>query len=113
MRNIILKESYQKRLIIDGKPIIIFKEIPIRFLRKREGYKQLMILLGDFNAVPILEMDRQTDKGKHKQGKLPNSFQELEENMDLIDAWRYKHPIDKQFTFFSENRKRVLIKPWR
>uniref|UniRef100_A0A670HYC8 Reverse transcriptase domain-containing protein n=1 Tax=Podarcis muralis TaxID=64176 RepID=A0A670HYC8_PODMU len=64
-----------------------------------------MILLGDFNAVPILEMDRQTDKGKHKQGKLPNSFQELEENMDLIDAWRYKHPIDKQFTFFSEVHK--------
>uniref|UniRef100_A0A670HXG9 L1 transposable element RRM domain-containing protein n=1 Tax=Podarcis muralis TaxID=64176 RepID=A0A670HXG9_PODMU len=42
MRNRILKESYQKKLIIDGRPIIIFKEIPIRLLRKREGYKQIV-----------------------------------------------------------------------
>uniref|UniRef100_A0A670IB05 Reverse transcriptase domain-containing protein n=1 Tax=Podarcis muralis TaxID=64176 RepID=A0A670IB05_PODMU len=63
------------------------------------------VLLGDFNAVPILELDRQTEKSKRKQGKLPKSFQDLEENMDLIDAWRYKHPIEKQFTFFSEVHK--------
>uniref|UniRef100_A0A670ILN7 Reverse transcriptase domain-containing protein n=1 Tax=Podarcis muralis TaxID=64176 RepID=A0A670ILN7_PODMU len=63
------------------------------------------VLLGDFNAIPILEMDRQTEKKKHKQGKLPKSFLDLEENMDLIDIWRYKHPTEKQFTFFSEVHK--------
>uniref|UniRef100_A0A670ITK0 Reverse transcriptase domain-containing protein n=1 Tax=Podarcis muralis TaxID=64176 RepID=A0A670ITK0_PODMU len=64
-----------------------------------------MILLGDFNAVPTLEMDRQTDKRKRKQGKLPESFHNLEENMDLTDVWRHKHPTEKQFTFFSEVHK--------
>uniref|UniRef100_A0A670JNS3 Reverse transcriptase domain-containing protein n=1 Tax=Podarcis muralis TaxID=64176 RepID=A0A670JNS3_PODMU len=64
-----------------------------------------MILLGDFNAVPTLEMDRQTEKRKRKQGKLPESFHNLEENMDLTDVWRYKHPTEKQFTFFSEVHK--------
>uniref|UniRef100_A0A670I8A5 Reverse transcriptase domain-containing protein n=1 Tax=Podarcis muralis TaxID=64176 RepID=A0A670I8A5_PODMU len=63
------------------------------------------ILLGDFNAVPVPEIDRQTDNRKRNQGKLPKSFQDLEENLDLIDIWRHLHPTEKQFTFFSEVHK--------
>lgn len=42
IRNEILRLNYNKNLHIDGKAIIIFKEIPFRFLRRRDVYKQLV-----------------------------------------------------------------------
>nr|XP_028605276.1 uncharacterized protein LOC114606852 [Podarcis muralis] len=41
IRNEILKQNFTKRLYIEGNLIIIFKEIPSRFLRRREPYKKL------------------------------------------------------------------------
>ncbi|XP_077773921.1 uncharacterized protein LOC144325211 [Podarcis muralis] len=41
MRNLILKTSYHKKLIIGVRPIIVLKEIPVRLLRKREGYRYI------------------------------------------------------------------------
>lgn len=45
MKNLVLRKSYNNRLRIDGRPIIIYKEIPVRLLRKREGYKQVAAAL--------------------------------------------------------------------
>lgn len=41
IRNEILQQNHIKRLYIGGSPIIIFREIPSRFLRRREPYKKL------------------------------------------------------------------------
>lgn len=41
IRNEILKQNYVKRLYIEENPIIIYKEIPSRFLRRRDPYKKL------------------------------------------------------------------------
>lgn len=45
MKNLILKTSYREKLIINERPIIIYKEIPVRLLRKREGYRQVVGVL--------------------------------------------------------------------
>uniref|UniRef100_A0A670IAP6 L1 transposable element RRM domain-containing protein n=1 Tax=Podarcis muralis TaxID=64176 RepID=A0A670IAP6_PODMU len=45
MRNLILHRNREKRLYIDGNYIIIFKDIPIRLLKRREAYKPLVQLL--------------------------------------------------------------------
>ncbi|XP_077778958.1 uncharacterized protein LOC144326281 [Podarcis muralis] len=45
MKNMILRLSYKKNLTIEGRPIVIYKEIPIRFLRKRDGYRQIASVL--------------------------------------------------------------------
>ncbi|XP_077786703.1 uncharacterized protein LOC144328047 [Podarcis muralis] len=45
IRNEILKQNHIKRLYIGGNPIINFKEIPSRFLRRRDPYKKLTIQL--------------------------------------------------------------------
>nr|XP_034967846.1 glutamic acid-rich protein-like isoform X1 [Zootoca vivipara]XP_034967847.1 glutamic acid-rich protein-like isoform X1 [Zootoca vivipara]XP_034967848.1 glutamic acid-rich protein-like isoform X1 [Zootoca vivipara]XP_034967849.1 glutamic acid-rich protein-like isoform X1 [Zootoca vivipara]XP_034967850.1 glutamic acid-rich protein-like isoform X1 [Zootoca vivipara]XP_034967852.1 glutamic acid-rich protein-like isoform X1 [Zootoca vivipara]XP_034967853.1 glutamic acid-rich protein-like isofor len=45
MKNEILSLSFTNKLIIGGKPIIVFKEIPGRFLKKRDNYKAMVALL--------------------------------------------------------------------
>uniref|UniRef100_A0A670JHA3 Reverse transcriptase domain-containing protein n=1 Tax=Podarcis muralis TaxID=64176 RepID=A0A670JHA3_PODMU len=61
-----------------------------------------LVLLGDLNGVPVPELDRSSKRKNLNQGKLPRSFKDLEENLDLIDIWRDKNPMTKQFTHFSE-----------
>uniref|UniRef100_A0A670KA66 Endonuclease/exonuclease/phosphatase domain-containing protein n=1 Tax=Podarcis muralis TaxID=64176 RepID=A0A670KA66_PODMU len=63
---------------------------------------QKLILLGDMNGVPAPDMDRSEKKGKSNRGKLPKSFNDMEENLDLTDIWRHKNPTIKQFTHYSE-----------
>lgn len=45
MRNLVLQRNREKRLYIDGHYIILFKDIPIRLLKRRESYKPLVQLL--------------------------------------------------------------------
>ncbi|CAI5781958.1 Hypothetical predicted protein [Podarcis lilfordi] len=45
MKNMILRTSYRKKLIIENRTIIIYKEIPIRLLGKRQGYRQIVSVL--------------------------------------------------------------------
>uniref|UniRef100_A0A670II53 Reverse transcriptase domain-containing protein n=1 Tax=Podarcis muralis TaxID=64176 RepID=A0A670II53_PODMU len=61
-----------------------------------------LILLGDMNGVPAPDMDRSTEKRTRNRGKLPKSFSDMEENLDLIDIWRHQNPTSKQFTHYSE-----------
>uniref|UniRef100_A0A670ITC9 exodeoxyribonuclease III n=1 Tax=Podarcis muralis TaxID=64176 RepID=A0A670ITC9_PODMU len=56
-----------------------------------------LIVLGDMNGVPEPEIDRSEKKRKRNQGKLPKTFDDLQENLDLIDIWRFKNPTEKQF----------------
>uniref|UniRef100_A0A670HXR6 Reverse transcriptase domain-containing protein n=1 Tax=Podarcis muralis TaxID=64176 RepID=A0A670HXR6_PODMU len=76
-----------------------FKKLE-QMLLELESHK--LILLGDLNGVPDPEMDRSEKKRKTNQGKLPKSFKDLQENLDLIDIWRYKNPTIRQFTHFSD-----------
>uniref|UniRef100_A0A670HMS3 exodeoxyribonuclease III n=1 Tax=Podarcis muralis TaxID=64176 RepID=A0A670HMS3_PODMU len=75
-----------------------FKKLE-QILLELENYK--LILLGDLNGVPEPEIDRSEKRRKGRQGKLPKTFDDLQENLDLIDIWRFKNPIDKKFTHFS------------
>lgn len=45
MRNRILQRNREKRLNIDGNYIIIFKDVPIRLLKRRDHYKSLAQVL--------------------------------------------------------------------
>uniref|UniRef100_A0A670I952 exodeoxyribonuclease III n=1 Tax=Podarcis muralis TaxID=64176 RepID=A0A670I952_PODMU len=62
---------------------------------------QKIILLGDMNGVVSLEVDRLRDT-KGKEGKLPRTFFSLVQNCNLVDIWRFRHPLEKQYTFYSE-----------
>uniref|UniRef100_A0A670K591 Reverse transcriptase domain-containing protein n=1 Tax=Podarcis muralis TaxID=64176 RepID=A0A670K591_PODMU len=62
---------------------------------------QKIILLGDMNGVVSLELDRLRDT-KSKDGKLPRTFFSLAQNCNLVDIWRFKYPLEKQYTFHSE-----------
>lgn len=42
MRNMILQKNRGKRLNIDGNYVIIFKDIPVRLLKRRDSYKELV-----------------------------------------------------------------------
>uniref|UniRef100_A0A670HTD8 Reverse transcriptase domain-containing protein n=1 Tax=Podarcis muralis TaxID=64176 RepID=A0A670HTD8_PODMU len=50
-------------------------------------------------------MDRSENQRNVNRGKLPNAFNELVENLDLIDIWRHRNPTTKQFTHYSEPHK--------
>uniref|UniRef100_A0A670I0Q6 Reverse transcriptase domain-containing protein n=1 Tax=Podarcis muralis TaxID=64176 RepID=A0A670I0Q6_PODMU len=47
-------------------------------------------------------MDKSQNQNLTKDGRLPKTFFELTDNMDLIDIWRTKNPLGKEGTFFSE-----------
>uniref|UniRef100_A0A670K2B4 Reverse transcriptase domain-containing protein n=1 Tax=Podarcis muralis TaxID=64176 RepID=A0A670K2B4_PODMU len=66
-----------------------------------EWMEQKMILMGDFNGVVMPDIDKLTKRSDKKEGKLPRSFFDMVNNLGLTDAWRYKNPTVKQFTFFS------------
>uniref|UniRef100_A0A670HP09 Reverse transcriptase domain-containing protein n=1 Tax=Podarcis muralis TaxID=64176 RepID=A0A670HP09_PODMU len=81
---------------------------------KSEFYKKLheiildysdydnIIMMGDMNGVVSTNMDKSQNQNLTKDGRLPKTFFELTDNMDLIDIWRTKNPLGKEGTFFSE-----------
>uniref|UniRef100_A0A670JGC5 Reverse transcriptase domain-containing protein n=1 Tax=Podarcis muralis TaxID=64176 RepID=A0A670JGC5_PODMU len=66
-----------------------------------EYVDQKIILLGDMNGVVSLDMDRLRE-GRGKEGKLPRTFFSLVQNCNLVDIWRFKYPLGKQYTYHSE-----------
>uniref|UniRef100_A0A8D0B4D1 exodeoxyribonuclease III n=1 Tax=Salvator merianae TaxID=96440 RepID=A0A8D0B4D1_SALMN len=63
-------------------------------------------LLGDWNGVIGPSMDKLASKDiKATQGKLPKSFFDLMEILQLQDMWRYKNGNAKDYTYFSERHK--------
>uniref|UniRef100_A0A670I0E5 Reverse transcriptase domain-containing protein n=1 Tax=Podarcis muralis TaxID=64176 RepID=A0A670I0E5_PODMU len=81
---------------------------------KSEFYKKLhetlldyldysnIIMMGDMNGVVSTLMDKSQNQNLTKDGRLPKTFFELIDNMDLIDLWRTRNPLGKEGTFFSE-----------
>uniref|UniRef100_A0A670I215 Reverse transcriptase domain-containing protein n=1 Tax=Podarcis muralis TaxID=64176 RepID=A0A670I215_PODMU len=61
-----------------------------------------IILMGDMNGVVSTNMDKSHSQNVTKDGRLPKTFFELTDNMDLIDIWRTKNPLGREGTFFSE-----------
>uniref|UniRef100_A0A803TMV4 Reverse transcriptase domain-containing protein n=1 Tax=Anolis carolinensis TaxID=28377 RepID=A0A803TMV4_ANOCA len=65
-----------------------------------------MILLGDFNGVLDIELDR-TNKSKRvkETTSLPQNLLALKEEYDLIDPWRELNPKKKDYTHFSNRHQ--------
>uniref|UniRef100_A0A670KAD3 Reverse transcriptase domain-containing protein n=1 Tax=Podarcis muralis TaxID=64176 RepID=A0A670KAD3_PODMU len=61
-----------------------------------------IIMMGDMNGVVSTNMDKSQNQNVTKDGRLPKTFFELTDNMDLIDIWRTKNPLGREGTFFSE-----------
>uniref|UniRef100_A0A670JFQ6 Reverse transcriptase domain-containing protein n=1 Tax=Podarcis muralis TaxID=64176 RepID=A0A670JFQ6_PODMU len=61
-----------------------------------------LILMGDMNGVVSTNMDKSQRQTITKEGRLPKIFFEMTDNMDLVDIWRIKHPLEREGTFFSE-----------
>uniref|UniRef100_A0A670ICM2 Reverse transcriptase domain-containing protein n=1 Tax=Podarcis muralis TaxID=64176 RepID=A0A670ICM2_PODMU len=66
-----------------------------------EYMDQKIIVMGDMNGVVSLELDR-LRKTKNKEGKLPKTFFTMMKNYNLVDIWRLRNPLEKQFTYHSE-----------
>uniref|UniRef100_A0A670JMH3 Reverse transcriptase domain-containing protein n=1 Tax=Podarcis muralis TaxID=64176 RepID=A0A670JMH3_PODMU len=82
----------------NGNKTDFFKNLEEKLL---EFADQKIILMGDMNGVVSSEMDRLRNNGS-KEGKLPKTFFEMVKNCNLIDIWRLRHPLERQFTFYSE-----------
>uniref|UniRef100_A0A670HV05 Reverse transcriptase domain-containing protein n=1 Tax=Podarcis muralis TaxID=64176 RepID=A0A670HV05_PODMU len=63
-----------------------------------------LILMGDMNGVVSTNMDKAQRQILTKDGRLPKTFFEMTDNMDLIDIWRTKNPLEREGTFFSESK---------
>ena len=68
-----------------------------------------IIYAGDFNFVLNLTLDK-------KGGRKHTNFKAREENFnyivkrDLIDIWRYKHTVEKHFTWRSNNNPPIMCR---
>lgn len=60
-----------------------------------------IILGGDFNNVREPIMDKTYTGGIKRPSQARKEINTLVEELDLVDVWRYFHPSDKQFTFYS------------
>lgn len=58
--------------------------------------------VGDLNGVPSLEMDRTERDRISRKERLPHTFFQMVDSLNLRDAWRERNPLEKQFTLFSE-----------
>uniref|UniRef100_A0A670JUF4 Reverse transcriptase domain-containing protein n=1 Tax=Podarcis muralis TaxID=64176 RepID=A0A670JUF4_PODMU len=83
-RDKILNLDYQRTLQIEDYFVEIFKDIPKHIL------------------VVSTNMDKAQRQVVTKDGRLPKTFFEMTDNMDLVDIWRIKHPLEREGTFFSE-----------
>ena len=67
-----------------------------------------MIVGGDFNLVMSPTRDRQTLLNVSPSKRLTsqtNAFRRCVRSHQLFDSWRIKHPLSKQFTFYSPAHK--------
>lgn len=64
-------------------------------------------MLGDFNDTINNNIDRsiQSKKKKMNNGKLPKKFFRLVENEGLIDIWRKRNQVSRDYTFYSNRHK--------
>ena len=60
-----------------------------------------LIMLGDFNAVVNLKLDK--SKKKAKGNKFPNSTLQQMEQLCLKDVWREKNSTNGGFTYYSDH----------
>lgn len=80
------------------------KENLLKKLKERldqEIYEQL-ILMGDFNGVVSMQLNRHPKKN---WGKLPKIFTELIEQEQLVDVWRNWNTEKKDFAYYSLSKK--------
>lgn len=96
----------QKTSIVNAYAPNGSKEIFFMDLKKRleeENYEHL-ILLGDFNGVIDLKMDKLSPKkNKSKmKGKLPQVFYDLTKQENISDIWRDKNPGVERFYLLLE-----------
>uniref|UniRef100_A0A670JWE4 Endonuclease/exonuclease/phosphatase domain-containing protein n=1 Tax=Podarcis muralis TaxID=64176 RepID=A0A670JWE4_PODMU len=61
-----------------------------------------IIMMGDMNGVVSTNMDKAQRQVISKDGRLPKTFFELTDTLDLIDIWRTRNPLEREGTFFSE-----------
>ena len=61
------------------------------------------IILGDFNMVENLNMDRRGGAPKKRHTYGVDILKSLRDNFDLIDVWRQQHQNLKEFTWHSPN----------
>uniref|UniRef100_A0A803TLB1 Reverse transcriptase domain-containing protein n=1 Tax=Anolis carolinensis TaxID=28377 RepID=A0A803TLB1_ANOCA len=86
----------------------------INFIKKlndlilKQEFKNL-IILGDFNGVLNTELDktRKSNKNNKKRGNgtLPKNFINFQQEFNLQDVWRSHHPLDRDYTFFSDRHQ--------
>uniref|UniRef100_A0A803TTP7 Reverse transcriptase domain-containing protein n=1 Tax=Anolis carolinensis TaxID=28377 RepID=A0A803TTP7_ANOCA len=67
-----------------------------------------MLIAGDYNGILDPTKDR-SSKGKHtkemRQGKLPISMTSLQDEFNLKDIWRERHPNERDYTFYSDRHQ--------
>uniref|UniRef100_A0A670KHH1 Reverse transcriptase domain-containing protein n=1 Tax=Podarcis muralis TaxID=64176 RepID=A0A670KHH1_PODMU len=61
-----------------------------------------IIMMGDMDGVVSTNMDKAQRQIISKNGRLPKTFFEMTETLDLIDIWRVRNPLEREGTFFSE-----------
>uniref|UniRef100_A0A3Q3VR48 exodeoxyribonuclease III n=1 Tax=Mola mola TaxID=94237 RepID=A0A3Q3VR48_MOLML len=60
------------------------------------------VVLGvDFNNVRNPNVDKTYTWGITRPSQARKAIDTLDEELDLVDVWRYFHPSDKEFTFYS------------
>lgn len=71
-----------------------------------------IILAGDFNGTVNNELDRSNkmkkNKKNNKTGKLPKTFFNLIEQVNLTDIWRKRNKKQRDYTFYSDRHKSWL-----
>lgn len=60
-----------------------------------------IVLGGDFNKVRDPKVDKTYKWGVTRPSQAQKAIDTMEEELDLVDAWRFFHPSDKEFTFYS------------
>ncbi len=60
-----------------------------------------IVLGGDFNNVRDPKVDKTYKWGVTRPSQARKAIDTLEEELDLVDAWRFFHPSHKEFTFYS------------
>uniref|UniRef100_A0A3Q4ASB2 exodeoxyribonuclease III n=1 Tax=Mola mola TaxID=94237 RepID=A0A3Q4ASB2_MOLML len=60
-----------------------------------------VVLYGDFNNVRNPKVDKTYTWGITRPSQAQKAIDTLEEELDLVDVWRFFHPSDKEFTFYS------------
>uniref|UniRef100_A0A3Q3VTG5 Endonuclease/exonuclease/phosphatase domain-containing protein n=1 Tax=Mola mola TaxID=94237 RepID=A0A3Q3VTG5_MOLML len=60
-----------------------------------------VVLGGDFNNVRNPNVDKMYTWGIARPSQARKATDTMEEELDLVDVWRYFHTSDKEFTFYS------------